>query len=364
MMAAVTRLFDGWRGGGRHAVTVPPMDGVLSPNQAIEDAPLLVSIAAPDNLAKSGDHMVFSSGGSVLRLRADALGRPPEELARFGSAVSALALSDDGGMAVGLEEGGIVIRGGRHDGTSLGSVGGRPVLCPTALSFADPDTLLVVLGSQRNGPAGWRRDLMQRNASGSLWRCGLADGSAICLADGLAWPSGLAASAEGSVVVSESWNSRLLAIVPGSRPRELLSDITGYPGRLSGAVGGYWLCVFAPRSQLVEFVLREKNYRLSMMRELDEDHWIAPALRPARSFLEPMQFGGLKQLGQVKPWAPARSYGLVVALDRDFEPKASFHSRADGRRHGITSCVEFGGRLYASSRGGDAIVVLPAADEE
>jgi hypothetical protein len=72
-----------------------------------------------------------------------------------------------------------------------------------------------------------------------------------------------------------------------------------------------------------------------------------------------MQVGELKQLGILKPWAPARSYGLVVRLDGEQEPQSSLHSRADGRRHGITSCVEIGSRLLATSKGGDAIVSIP-----
>ena len=64
-----------------------------------------------------------------------------------------------------------------------------------------------------------------------------------------------------------------------------------------------------------------------------------------------MQGGGLKQLGILKPWAPTRSYGLVVRRDAEGEPRASFHSRADGRRHGITSCVEADGRSAGDCKG-------------
>jgi hypothetical protein len=43
-----------------------------------------------------------------------------------------------------------------------------------------------------------------------------------------------------------------------SVPRPLLSDLPAYPGRIAPAPdGGFWLALFAPRNQLVEFVLRE-----------------------------------------------------------------------------------------------------------
>ena len=360
MISAVRSLFDRWRGSGAHAATVPPMDGVLGPNQAIEEAQLLLEADAPDNLASDGTRMVFSTGRAVLGLGVDGPLAAAEPIAAFDRPVSALALHADAGMAVGLEGGGVQVRGGRHDGKTISRVGDRPAACPTALLFADADTLFVALGSQRNAPSMWRHDLMQKNASGSVWRCDLASGAATCIADGLAWPCGLLAGRDGGLAVSESWRNRLVELRPGTRPSVVLADIAGYPGRLSPASnGGSWLSVFAPRSQLVEFVLREDDYRASMLAEVEPEYWVAPSLSAAHSFLEPMQLGGLKQLGILKPWAPTRSYGLVIGLDRSCEPLTSFHSRADGRRHGITSVLEDSGRLILTSKGGNAIVSVP-----
>ena len=50
--------------------------------------------------------------------------------------------------------------------------------------------------------------------------------------------------------------------------------------------------------------------------------------------------------------------GLVVRPDRDLRPVASFPSRANGRRHGVTSVIEAGGRLLVAAKGGDAILDL------
>ena len=81
--------------------------------------------------------------------------------------------------------------------------------------------------------------------------------------------------------------------------------------------GGYWLTAFTLRTQLVEFVLRETAYRERMMKEIDPRYWIAPALTSGNTFLEPMQGAQLKTMGIIKPWAPPRSYGLVMRLDAD-----------------------------------------------
>ncbi|TPM93656.1 hypothetical protein [Mesorhizobium sp. B2-1-3A] len=355
MISAIRNLFDAWRGAGAYSVTVPPMDGALSPNQVIEGSPLALEAKSPDNLISDGSSILFSSGNEVRSLR----GSSSESVATFDSPVTALAARPGGGFAVGLDDGRVLLKGGRHDGRTLSKVGGHDIRCPTALSFVDEGTLVLAVGSASNQPSRWKRDFMQKNASGSVWRVPV-DGEAECLADGLAFPYGLLAQADGSVIVSESWRNQLIRVAKGQRPVVELGDIAGYPARLSPAAGGgAWLAVFAPRSQLIEFVLREEDYRQSMMTEVPEHLWIAPSISAPLTFLEPLQGGGLKHLGIVKPWAPTRSYGLVLRLDEAFQPIFSMHSRADGRRHGITSCLEADGRLLATSKGGDAIVSLP-----
>ena len=178
------------------------------------------------------------------------------------------------------------------------------------------------------------------------------------MAGGLAFPYGVALAA-GQLIVSESWRHRLVRI-EGSAAIPVLRDLPGYPARICPAAdGGFWLSVFAPRSQLIEFVLREKAFRSRMMAEIDPAHWVAPTLAHAQDFLEPMQGGALKSHGILKPWAPTRSYGLVIRLNAQFQPIASCHSRADGTHHGVTSCIEAGGRLLVASKGGDAILALP-----
>ena len=74
--------------------------------------------------------------------------------------------------------------------------------------------------------------------------------------------------------------------------------------------------------------------------------------------------GQVKHLGIVKPWGPTRSYGFVIHLDPSGIPTISLHSRADGKRHGVTSCIEFGGRLLVASKGGDAVLEVDFASFE
>ena len=155
-----------------------------------------------------------------------------------------------------------------------------------------------------------------------------------------------------TLLVSESWRHRVLAVAPDSSQSPVLDNLPVYPSRLSPASsGGFWLTAFAARTQLVEFVLRENAYRRRMMKEIDSEYWIAPRLSSGHSFLEPMQGAHIKTMGVVKPWAPPRSYGLVIRLNPKGKPLYSLHSRVDGINHGVVSAIELNNTLFVLAKG-------------
>lgn len=361
MMDRLVSLGDALLGRGEHAVTVPPMDGALQPNQALEAARNAQAVAAPDNLVHWDGHLCHSSGDALYRLEAG--GAVGVRLKSLGAEITCLAALDGATLVVGLDDGRLLLEGGPSSGREIGQLGEYRARCPTAVLALDEHRLVVAEGSARQRCSAWRRDLMAGEKGGSVWLLDLRQASARCLARGLAFPNGLARTADGGIAVSESWRHRLLKLpLDGGAPTVLLADLPGYPGRLSPAAGGgHWLCVFAPRSQLVEFVLREPKFLHRMMAEVPEAFWVAPALSSGRDFREPLQGGAIKSMGILKPWAPTRSYGLVVRLDAGFAPVSSLHSRADGRRHGITSALEWRGELWLASRGGDELVAAPLA---
>jgi len=344
-MGILHRLF----GGEGAEVTVPPMDGALHPDTALEDAPVLAAVPGVDNLVATDAGVLMSSGPSLLAMDKDGTTR---EVARMSAPIAALASSSQG-IAAGLDDGTVILLDGGGAQTGRFNLPGG-LHCITAMLFDRDGTLLVCNGSSRNPADEWKRDLLDGGRHGSVWRLEPAGGKWTALADGLAFPYGLATAKDGAVIVSESWRHRLIRL--DGRREAVLDDLPGYPARIvPSSDGGYWLCAFAPRSQLIEFVLRETGYRREMMREIEPDYWIAPSLHAPRTFLEPLQGGSLKHLGILKPWAPTRSYGLVIRLDDAFAPQDSLHSRADGTFHGVTSCVEREGRLLASSRGTEEV---------
>jgi hypothetical protein len=343
-------ILDIFRG---KAVTIPPMDGALKPNTALDDAPVALEVAAPDNLCSDGERLIFSSGDKVFALDDDKLA----EIQSFDAAVTALAVSPTGDIAIGLDNGelGLMPRGGNpHDLPATANLA-----CPTALAFDHSGALYVAHGSARHRPSDWAVDLMSKNAFGSVWRLDLAGrGSAKLVVQGLAFPNGLLADRD-SVIVSEAWQHRVVRIATSGAQKPILEKLPGYPAKLAPAGdGGVWLALFAPRNRLLEFTLMEDAYREQMMRDVPREYWIAPALASGVNFLEPLQCGGVKTMGIHKPWSPSRSYGLVVKLDGQLRPVASFHSRANGRRHGITSVAEVKGRVFAASKGGNAILEI------
>jgi hypothetical protein len=342
-----------FRGRGAHAPTVPPMDGALRPNTLLQDARVVARITAPDNLTQHGGRVLFSSGNGVQSIDPN-IGLV-KGVRSFDAPVTAMA-SLSGVLAIALQSGKLILsqQGGAE--RVIDGIGGKGQGI-TALSPGAGNSLLVCVGSAVNGPEAWKHDLMQFGRSGSVWSVSLADGKAAQLAGELSWPGGVIAAGQG-VVVAESWRHRLVAF-EGKALRLIVTDLPGYPSRIiASPQGGFWLAVFAPRNQLIELVLREKPYRERMMREVDPAFWVAPSLSPARSFYEPMQGGAIRTHGIVKPWAPTRSYGLLVRLDAAFQPIASYHSRADGAFHGVTSAIELDGQVLVTSKGGDAIMSL------
>jgi hypothetical protein len=362
MMEALKRLYAGFRGFDEAGSAVPMMDGPLKPNTALDEAPVALRLPEIDNLVASSGGLIASQGAGLMRLRTAGGVLEAAEDRAFSSEITCLAADASGALAIGLDGQGIAIHGGRHDGVQIKDANGAPLRSPSAVLFLDPDTLIVAAGSAEYMMADWKRDLMNRRSSGSVWRIALGGKGrdATQLARDLAFPYGLAVSGN-RLLVSEAWRHRVVALDlnAAQSPRAVLADLPAYPARIARASGGgFWLALFAPRNQLVEFVLREEGYRSRMVATIDPAYWIAPSLSSGTSFLEPIQGGARKKLNMLKPWSPSWSYGLVVRCDADMRPLASFHSRADGSIHGVTSLAETGGALFVGAKGSGAIVRL------
>lgn len=344
----------------QHAI--PTLDGAYVPNDRLDELPPIgPDLFRPDDVAAGENGAVYvSTERRLVRLSGPGL-REQATVAAFEAPVTALARLRDGSFAVGLNG-----RGLRHVGADgrvvaeLDRLNGAPLRCVTAIAeHPASGELYVAIGTTRHDAEDWVWDLMELNRAGMLacWQPGAA--SAEVLLDGLAYPHGVQVEGDGeSLLLTESWSHSLSRFRLSGSVEVLIDNMPGYPARIAPASGGgHWLALFAMRTQLVELVLREPKFRKEMMRTVDPELWVRPALRATGSYLEPLQGGGIKKLGIRKPWAPPRSYGLVVRLDSHGEPEFSMHSRVDGRNHGITAAREIGGRLFVVAKGNDRLLV-------
>lgn len=380
MIGALKKAYANFRGYDTTRSAVPPMEGPLRPNTALDEAPVAITIEDVDNLVATPDGFACSSGADLIMLEQKTSAKPKKTEAKTSSLViadtqtlaapiSALAADGIGAFAIGSENGGVTIKGGAHDGLELRTLAGTPLNCPTALLFLDPDTLIVANGSSKIDPSQWKLDLMGKGHSGSVWRINLAarseNANALQIAEDLAYPNGLALRADGSIYVTEAWRHRVIAIdVEGNGQSVVLEDLPAYPSRLAPAAdGGFWLAMFAPRNPLVEFVLLETHFREEMMDNINSDYWIAPSMAPSTSFLQPIQGGARKMLNRLKPWSPTFSYGLLCYCDADMQPRFGLHSRADGTVHGINSLCEAKGTLFAAAKGSGVIVTATGSTD-
>ena len=344
---------------------IPSMDGPFSPNDRLDEAvPIGEPIPGADAMAAAADGaLLVSAGKSIWRLSGpDYANRAV--LTELGGDVGALACHPDGRVLAATAQGLAAIDPVTGRTTSLlAEAGGERLRCLTAVAVTAEGRIFASDGSTRHPADGWCDDLMERNKLGRIIGCDAGLGNARVALRGLEFPGGLAVS-DGQLWFTESFAHRLsrAEILPDGTlgaPRVAIRNMPGYPCRLSCAAdGGFWLSLFGVRTHLVEFVLREDDFRREMMRTIPRQYWVAPALATEGDCLEPMQFGGIKALGIQKPWAPPRSYGLIARLDRNGEPIESLHSRVGGRYHGITGALEVAQGVVVVSKGSGRVLLL------
>lgn len=349
----------------REIHVVPVLDGAFSPNRRLDEARQLGDeIERPDDLALGPEGALYVSTGSQILRCAGVDFEKRSVFATLSGPVSGLAWTPDGRLLACVSRQGLVALSPTGEAVgALDRAGGERIACPLSIATGPDGAIYLTDGSRANPPELWLTDLMQnRPPSGRLIACNPALGGAMVRADKLAWPLGVAVSPDGEDVwVAESWTHRLTSY---SRSRDsqrvMVRNYAGYPARLAhSADGGVWMALFGLRTQLTEFVLRERAFREEMMQTVPPDLWIGPALDARFNYREPTQIGRIKKLGIQKPWAPARSYGLVARLNASGDAVESLHSRVDGRIHGVMAARQVGSRVLAVSKGSNCLVELP-----
>lgn len=351
-----------FRDRDQHAI--PSMDGAYSPNDLLDRCELIGDpIASPDDIVAGPDGAIYvSTGNEVLRLAGVAY-RDRSVFAKLPGKAGGLAFHPDGRLLICVAGQGLVAIDSAGHQTWLRALAQQPLNCLTSVAAAPNGVIFLSNGSSRHAPDAWLVDLMENNSLGSLLVCDAQLREGEVLLGGLRYPHGLAISRGGREVwFTESWSHRLSrAAILGRKigtPQVMIGNLPGYPARLGRAAdSGFWLSLFGLRTHLIELVLREDKFRGDMMRSVDPALWVGPSLATTGSYLEPLQSGNVKKLGIHKPWAPARSYGLVVHIDEEGEPVRSLHSRVGGSCHGVTGAVETEQGLVIVSKGHNRVAL-------
>jgi hypothetical protein len=171
---------------------------------------------------------------------------------------------------------------------------------------------------------------------------------------GLHCPMGVSLDAQGGVLVSLLERASIVDI--SGKVRQ--AGYPGYLGRLRRTATGYALACLSRRDPLIEFLKTERAFVAEMKATIAPRHWIAPRSHPEFSHDFPIELGATRLYGEVKPWAPSFSYGLLIEMDGNLMPVGSAQSRANGRRHAICDVAVWNGDLIVASKASGEILNL------
>ena len=326
------------------------LEGALGPNSRLDDAAGM-RVASPEALAVAADgRLLFTSGALVYAL--PAWGSEPAVWKAFSKPVTALACSPGGRVAVGLT-GGTVSVYEPSGAASQGWVSPPGLVSVADCLFLSEDELAVVDHGYRADEnllsvAPW--DSSERGRVLATAR----SGETRTIAAGLHCPMGISRAADGALIVTELERARIV----GPSGEVWQSGLPGYPARIRKTATGYVMACLARRDPLIEFLKTEREFVAEMKAKIPPRNWIAPRVSPEFSHDFPIELGATRLFGEIKPWAPSFSYGLIIEMDRDLAPVASAHSRANGRRHAIADATVWNGRLIAVSKASGEILDL------
>jgi len=327
------------------------LEGMLGPNGRLDEAAGM-QVEAPDAIAVGADdRLLVSSGARVLVL--DAWGGEPAQWAAFDRPVTALCCSPGGRVAVGLASGGVAVLDASGQIASDWRLPGLGALSAVDCIFRSEDELLLVdngYGPEANVLAQATWDDEARGQLLSVSR----SGETRALLSALHCPMGICLDSRGEALVSLLERASIMDA--GGTVRQ--SGYPGYAARLRRIGSGYALTCLSRRDPLIEFLKTEPGFVAEMKATIDSGHWIAPRINPEFSHDFPIELGATRLFGEVKPWAPSFSYGLLIEMDENLMPMSSAQSRANGRRHAICDVAMWQGDLIAVSKASGEILNL------
>jgi hypothetical protein len=340
-------LLGFWR--KQQAPPAMTLEGVLGPNNRLEDAKGFAT-PSPDAICVDRDNRLLFTSGSVVRLLHE-WGDDAQSWAQFPQPVTALCASPAGDVAIGLAGGALRVCDSQ---SRVSSNWAAPEMASIidGLFLSDTELVLVDCGYSTDEPflslAPW--DDVGRGKVVLARR----DGETRVLASGLFCPTGVSLDTRGDIIVAEFERARIVDLTGKVRA----SGYPGYVGRVCKTSSGYVMSCWMRRDPLIEFLRTERRFVEEMKATIAPRHWIAPRLSPEFRHDFPIEAGATRLFGEIKPWAPSFSYGLLLELDKDLTPIGAAHSRANGRRHAMSDALVWNGELIAVSKASEEILNL------
>ena len=329
------------------------LEGVLGPNGRLDEADAM-PMASPEAICVTSiGELLASSGSDVLRI--PQWGEKPELWGRFAAPVSALAASAGGRVAIGLSGGRIVVRDAAGEDLPGWTTSSSLRSVADCLFLSEDELVVVDHGYGPDEPvlsiAPW--DPVARGQVLGVAR----SGQTRMIATGLHCPMGVALTPGGELALTELERARVI----DTSGKVLQAGYPAYLGRIRRIGDGYALACLSRRDALIEFLKTEPEFVARMKTRIEPRHWISPRVIAEFSHDFPIELGATRLFGEIKPWAPSFSYGLLIETDAAMMPVSAAHSRANGNRHAISDVVSWRGALIAVSRGSGAILKLDSA---
>lgn len=336
---------------------IPPLEAGLRPNQDLDQAKVAAEFAplGVDDVVVADGKRYVTADSRLVELAPDSSART---VATFDGTAGSLATTA-AGLVVAVHGVGLVAVG--PDGaTSVISDDDLLKSNVSAIAAHDDGSLFVCVASTTTPE--WARALMERSRTGLLLRVG-DDGGVDVLDDGLAWPSGIAVDGDDLVVsLGQRHTIQRRSISTPRAAVAVLDNLPGYPGRVRRAHDGrWWAAMPYLRNRATELLMTHRDMVEEMISTTEVDTWLVPRLRTENAYRAPLQVGQIRVLGQIKPWAPPRTYGLAFQFTADGHVVRSAHSRADGTQHGVTGiAVTDEGTVVVVCRGAGTVLELVA----
>jgi hypothetical protein len=336
---------------------IPPLEAGFRPNSRLDEAPVRETFPplTIDDVALLDGRVAVTAGRQVLQEAVNGF----ELVTEVSGSAGALA-STPSGLAAAVVGHGIVEV--TPDGTTRLLCGDKRLRsCVTAVSALDDGSLLDCIGSTTTDD--WARNLVSGTANGLLLR---VNGESVEeLATDLPWPSGVVGDGSDGFFLSVSDGHRIehRSLADPRKARTVLGNLPGYPGRIAAADGdeGWWAAMPYMRNRATELLLKHEDLLEEMVSHTAPESWLVPRLAIENIYRAPLQVGQIRVFGEIKPWAPPRTYGLTFRFSEDGRVLDSAHSRADGVMHGVTGVQPMpGGSVVLALRGAGAVVTLGA----